>query len=231
MNDGNSNTNSEWRHIQVVFKPVGSTDAADKAITTFDVANITGGQIDNSWTDADYTAVRDRILALATAWAGWMQSGYQLSEIRFYRRRFNPLGINEPFVKSGSPERVYLYSQAGSSTAYQARQVSWTTTERTTYPRHWGRNYWPFPGAGASQTNSVGLIPSATVNTWGAAVHDTYAQLMAAEFFPVVPVTQVDKTPTRGLLTVSAVQMDDIPDVVRRRRNKMGVVKYNAPVT
>jgi hypothetical protein len=49
-------------------------------------------------------------------------------------------------------------------------------------------------------------------------VSTRYGALMAAEFFPVVPVTQVDKLASRGLLTVQEIQVDNVPDVIRRRR-------------
>jgi hypothetical protein len=56
-------------------------------------------------------------------------------------------------------------------------------------------------------------------------VHDAFQNLMSEEFFPVVPITQIQtggpssgSVPTRALLTMSGVQMDDVPDVQRRRR-------------
>jgi hypothetical protein len=57
-----------------------------------------------------------------------------------------------------------------------------------------------------------------TVDDWAQTVHDVYGALMNDEFFPVVPVTQVQKGRVRGLLTVSEIQVDSTYDVIRRRR-------------
>ena len=227
MNDNTQTTNSEWRHVQCVFEPVGSTEVADRAITTFDIVNITGGTIDNSWTDQDYTDVEAQLTPLITGWCSHMQAGYRWIETNYYRRSFNPYMDERPFTKGGPPERKFPHLVVGSDTAAQARQIAFTTTDRTAYPRHWGRNYWPWPGG--TQITSSGYITDALVDAWGASVNNAYWQLAQKEFFVVTPVTQVDNVPTRGLLTTSSLQMDNVPDVVRRRRNKATTHRYAQP--
>jgi hypothetical protein len=56
-----------------------------------------------------------------------------------------------------------------------------------------------------------------------------YSALATAELFPVVAVTQVDKAPSRGLLTIDKVTIDDIPDVIRRRRPRNTVYRKTLP--
>lgn len=227
LNDNTQTTNSEWRHVHLVFEPTAGVEIADRAITTMDVVNITNGSVDNSWTDGDYTVVETAMTNLGNAWCQRMQAGYTFKETRYYRRSFNPMSNPKPFTLSGPPDRIYPHNIPGGISDLQARQVSFTTTDRTTYPRHWGRNYWPFPAA--SSYTPTGLIASSQVNAWGQFVKDQYDALQVAQFYPVVPVTQVQGIPTRGLLTVTSVQMDDVPDVVRRRRNKSGVTKFKQP--
>jgi hypothetical protein len=51
-----------------------------------------------------------------------------------------------------------------------------------------------------------------------AAADTLYEAWAAAELFAVVPVSQVNKAPYRALLGVRQLQVDDIPDIQRRRR-------------
>jgi hypothetical protein len=230
MNAGDVASNSEWRHVQLIVQPVGNQTTADRAVTTWDIVNVTNGAIDNSWTDQDYSDVQTSLSTLAQLWLPHMTTSYQLVETRYYRRAFNPMTIDKPFQFSGPPERTFPINLPGTGgTGGTVRQVALTSTDRTTYPRHWGRNYWPFPGSGL--TTALGYVPNATCDSWALAVHDTYAALMAKEFFPVVPVTQVQKVPTRGLLGVTAVQVDNLPDVMRSRRPKFTTYRALQPVS
>jgi hypothetical protein len=188
-------------------------------VTTLDIANITGGTIDSTWTDADYTTVNTKVAALASAWlAGFAQSRLRHKQTNYYVRAFNPMSNPKPFAISGPPEKIFTSGQAATGTpaTIQANQLAFTTTERTAYPRHWGRNYWPLPAN--THLSLQGGISNTAVDALATAVQQQYAGLMAAEFFPVVPVTQVQKAAVRGLLTVSAIQVDNVPDVIRRRR-------------
>jgi hypothetical protein len=152
-----------------------------------------------------------------------MSNDYEWTEMRFYKRFFNPLSVVEHFAKSGPPQIVYSMITPGTGITYQAPQVALTTTERTTYPAHWGRNYWPHPSGAGIQAG--GYLAAANVDAWCTAVRDCYSALMAAEYFPVVPITQVNGVTTRGLLTVTQLQMDNLFDVIRRRRPSKSTYK------
>ena|SRR5215831_17260724 len=217
-----------WRHVQIVWGDPADLEKANRAVTTFDIVNVTNGKIDSSWTSADYSTVQAQLDTLINGWTSRMGVGYKAIETRYYRRSFNPTTLDDPFAKSGPPERINV---AGGTTGTLGRlpaQCAVTTTERTTYPRHWGRTYWPFPGQTLVTTG--GYIQSATVDSWGLAVHDAYQALMTAEFFPVIPVTQADRVVTRGLLGLNALQVDNVFDVVRRRRMKPATHYYLAPL-
>jgi hypothetical protein len=156
-----------------------------------------------------------------------MSSDYTWRELRMYKRTFNPYSIQEPFTKSGAPFIVYPSPAPGTSAMYQAPQVAFTSTERTTYAGHWGRNYWPHPAG--DPVIAGGFASTAFVDAWATAVHDAYSALMAEEFYPVVPVTTYKQgdvsVPTRGLLTVTQVQVDNLFDVIRSRRPKKSTYK------
>lgn len=228
MHHAASPTPDEWRRVQAVGAPTGSTDPRARFVTTFDFVNITNGAIDNSWTQADHDAVNAQLQPLLGAWASRMTTGIQFNELRFYRMQFNPLTDPNTFVKSGSPTFVYPAVHVGSAAnPPMAPQVSLTSTDRTPYPKHWGRNYWPWPSS--TQIGANALATSSAVNGLAAAVESCYAALASSEFFPVVPVSQVDKVVTRGLLGVTNVQVDDVFDVIRRRRAPVASLKVDLP--
>jgi hypothetical protein len=213
-----------WMHIQAIGSPIASADPADKFVTTFDVVNITNGAIDSTWNDDDLNTVAGQLQGLLGSWANpHMSNDCHWTELRFYRRAFNPLANSQPFAFSGPPVKTYLQTVAGIGTGYQAPQVAMTSTERTAYPRHWGRNYWPRPAS--NQAISGGFIQSAQVDTFISSLQSVYATLMGAEFFPVVPVTQIQGGPARGLLTVHELQVDNLFDVQRRRRPNASTYK------
>jgi hypothetical protein len=90
-------------------------------------------------------------------------------------------------------------------------------TEKTPVAKHWGRFY--MPGMSASNLEAAGARWSDAMVDAAALSMSTLAQDLADDHIHlVVPVTQIDKIATRTLFGVSAVQVDDIPDVVRRRR-------------
>jgi len=216
IHSGDTATPDEWRRWTAHFDVVDSAEPSDDFVTSFDIVNITGGAVDSSWTEADYGAVYTYLSQLCIDWAARMQVGVTFNELRAYRMSFRPVTDPKPFFLSGPPERAYGFGTPGVATAHQAPQVAYTTTELTPYRKHWGRNYWPAPGA----LNQIlgGHIDPNFVDAWIQIVHDAYQGLMSNEFFPVVAVTQIDKAPARALLTLNGVQMDDVPDVIRRRR-------------
>jgi len=218
---------SVWMHVQAIGQPVTSTERADDFVTTFDVVNITGGQVDSSWTTADTGRLATHLGGLCNEWATNMSSDYEWRELKMYRRFFNPYSIAEPFGISGPPFITYPSPAPGLANSYQAPQVAVTTTERTAYPGHWGRNYWPHPRA--TTVSSGGYILTANVDAWATSVATAYKALMTEEFYPVVPVTTYKQgavsVPTRGLLTVNEIQMDNLFDVMRSRRPKTATYK------
>jgi hypothetical protein len=218
---------SVWMHVQCVGQPVSSTERADDFVTTFDIVNITGGNVDSSWTTADTGRLATHLGGLCNAWASRMSSDYTWRELRMYKRSFNGYDVEEPFVKSGPPFIIYPSPAPGTSAMYQAPQVAFTTTERTAYAGHWGRNYWPHPAG--DPVIAGGFASTTFVDAWATAVHNAYAALMAEEFYPVVPVTRYTQgkvvVPARGLLTLTEVQVDNLFDVMRSRRPKKATYK------
>lgn len=214
---GDHDVTDHWRKLALHwhYTATGGTPR-DDVYCTFDIANITGGSLDDSWTTGDYTTCEAAIDTMVTALNSHIPNCYQLVEYRWYRRKFNDYTEQKPFADSGPPERVTAKAITGGTANVMPTQTSMSITEKTAFPRHWGRFY--LPVSGGSDMTTARRFDTAAVDAVANAVGACYATLQTAEFFPVVPVTQVDKAPARGLLQVTAVQVDDVPDVQRRRR-------------
>jgi hypothetical protein len=117
---------------------------------------------------------------------------------------------------------------AGAATQYGAPQCAMTHTEKTTYPRHWGRAYWPF--VGSQLIAPSGHFDTVHVDAHAAALQSVYHNLMVAEFFPCVPTTMALKVPSRNLLGITSIQVDNVADVVRRRRTHQTTYKKELSV-
>lgn len=210
----------EWRRLQSVWSrttPTGTSE--DKAICTFDLINITSGTVDTSWTTTDYTTAEGIFDTMFTTIKAYQSTTHTLTQYRWYRQRFAAIGGTNPFLDSGPPQRVTSKSLAGTGSDHLPYQVACAITEKTPFPRHWGRFYLPGVNGTLLTTNGRWLMVGG-VNDILAAVDTAYEALSTAQLYPVVPVTQVNKAPARGLLGVTSLQVDDVPDVQRRRRPK-----------
>lgn len=227
--EGPTDDENEWRHCSLHwdYLSAGGTNA-DDIYVGLDLANITGGVQDASWTDADYDTCEAAITTWITALNSHIPNCYKLVELRWYKRRFNDYSTSKPFADMGPPERVTPMFVTGGSPAPGPTQCAMTVTERTAWPKHWGRMYLPIFG-GSDWLSSRRWDPSTcdAVCTATAAMYTTMAE---DEFFAIVPVTQVDKTAARGLLGVKEVAVDDVPDVVRRRRLRNVTYRKVLPV-
>jgi hypothetical protein len=208
----------EWRRLQARWTWNNETLPRDSDIITFDIVNITGGAVDATWTAGDYTTVEGAFDTFFGSLAANQNGNGKWTEYRWYRRRFNDYADPRPFAVTGPPEKVTVKSIAGTGTGSPvAPQTAISVTERTAFAHHWGRFYVPAPSIATSATSRP-RIATAAVDAIANATNTLYNALAAAQFFPVSPVTQVNKVPTRGLLTVSSIQVDDVYDVIRRRR-------------
>lgn len=221
-------TTTEWRRLQCVFNratPTGTSE--DKAICTFDLLNITGGAVDNTWITSDYTTAESKFDTFWTALIAGLSPKLTLSQYRWYKMAFTAPGTTGPsgpkaYVDSVLPERITAKSITGTGTGTQQVpfQVAMTVTEKTALPKHWGRFYIPNPGM--TMFDAFGRIANPAFVATPAGV--LYAALADAELYAVVP-----SAAHRSLLGVTSIQVDDVPDVQRRRRPKQTVSRIVAP--
>lgn len=225
--DGGSPVWMKWTCVFTRVTPAGT--AEDKAQVSFHLLNITGGAIDSTWTAGDFAAVKAIFETWGTAVQPVYPSSHTLTEYRAYRMEFDPLdpgpaarkgsGVSQ-FKESGPPQYVSATSKIGSGSLV-AYQQAMSVTFRTAFPRHWGRIY--MPGGGGTDANGRFLVANRN-----AAANGTFAlisSLADAGFLAVVPMGQLNKQAFHALLGVTQVVVDDIPDVIRRRRAKQVAVR------
>ena len=217
----------EWRRLTAQWRYNSATDPKDDAYCTFDFTNITGGALDTSWTTSDYTTCEGKLDTLFGALAAQQNAQVKLINYRWYKMAFNPYSTSIPFRPSGPPQRVTARSIAGTSAGIPlAPQSAISVTEKTVYPRNWGRFYIPFLGATVMQS-SLPLILNSVVDAVATAYQTFVNSMAASDFQVVVPMTSLGTggrgdpgagAPTRQLTQIDHVQVDSVLDVIRRRR-------------
>lgn len=215
----------ELRKLTLEFSrlPTGAGIPQDAAMCTFHLLNLTDGDPDDTWTEGDFSTCEDSFESWWTNLSAFYCSDIELS--KYVWRKDGP--AYKPFGASLSPTvRAVDASIPGVLTSDDTLppQVAVSVTEVTaaqftvedvegvgTQVRNrWGRFYLPPP---ASDVNASGRISS----TFAAAVSDAtaalYTTLLDHDFVPVM------YSPTTGSSwSVDAIHVDDIFDVIRRRR-------------
>lgn len=228
----NATADVQWRRYQLSWvrtTPTGTSE--DRATIKFDIVNMTAGAIDPTWNSTDFSTVQGLIGSWAVAMRAYQSPNHDYQGEKVYRMAFNPSGWpDKPFVESGAP--VYAHAvggTGGSGTGVLPYQVAATVTLRTTLARHWGRVY--LPGPAAATIDTYGRFTS-TARTGIASATETLIEgLASAGFHVVVPMTQHNKGPAFGLLSVPAIAVDDVPDVQRRRRPRQVLARAVEDIT
>jgi hypothetical protein len=202
----------------------------DVAETTHHFINLTAGNPDSTWTTADYAQVETAFTTMFTAFQGLWTPMTKALEVRWYKDgpAFKPHGsISAPI------ERVTPINVAGTFTSQGAMppQLAISVTEVTqahyNVPPHegrpgqlrhrWGRFYlpgWDRSVAGQANTASEGRLTPANQTTIANAVQIFYNSCRGGN--NLVPVMY---SPTTGSSwSVDEIHVDDIWDVIRRRR-------------
>jgi hypothetical protein len=151
-------------------------------------------------------------------------------ELRHYRPVENP-------TDDGSPIRIDTLAKPFNNTAAPPcpTQVAMSITERTGLRRHWGRVY--LPGLLSNQVQATGRWNSLAVAGVAAALAGYYNVLVGEGIQPIV-VTTVRRAgiidlagwSARGYLPVELLQIDDVPDVIRRRRLRVVTNRHQRDV-
>lgn len=208
---------TRWTFEYSRSTPTGTVE--DRAQFSIDVVNLTSGAIDTTWTATDLTDVWGAFAPVPSALRPYQQPSHSLVRVSAHLMGFSPeTWPAKRFLDTGPPVWAADIAPVAGSGTTGAYQVAATVTERTAFPGHWGRLYVPGLAGGALDAN--GRITSTARNAILAAFETAADALRAKDFYVVVPMTQHDKAPAFGLLSLTQLSVDDIPDVQRRRRPK-----------
>ena len=201
----------------------GVTGAEDVDVIGMHFLKAPGGTPTDAWVDGDYSALETGFDTLWSALKANVHNGYTLSEYRWYAD--GPAW--HPAPAGGNPaRRVTSRAVAGGSSAANQLppQVAESVTFKTDSRRHWGRIY--FPTYSATMTTTSGTLTTAGADALRAAWVTFYNTARAAALIPVV--YGVGSSTAFG---VTSVQVDDLFDVVRRRRWKRASYKTDVALT
>ena len=203
--------------------PAGSTE--DVAQIGFDVANVTNSAWDSSWTFGDHQTVHNALFAFDAAWKSMRTSTCSLTSIKAYPRAFaDPMTLEKRFATGGPPTWNSAQAVVGTNaTNPLPYQVAMSVTLKNAFPRHWGRVY--IPGLTEDATTSNGRWDQADMQTMEGAAAVLLQTLWDADFPIVTASTQYDNQLVGQLLGVTSIQVDDIPDVIRRRRPRQVAIR------
>ena len=219
----------ELRRMDALFSRQPSGGAPqDDAVCTFDFVNLTGGVPDATWTTADYAQVET---AWNTFWSN-MVSSYSASlkckELRWYANgpAFKPHGTTSAPLLRLTPVNVPGTASGGMLPPQIALTVTEVTAAHYTVPpehghpgqlRHrWGRWYMPSPAinAAAGTGSQDGRPASALASSLSSNAKTFYNACRGGN--NLIPVVY---SPTTGnAYSVDSLHVDDIWDVIRRRR-------------
>jgi hypothetical protein len=156
----------------------------------------------------------DTIQAAALLYWNTIKSNFavytKLAEIRIYYR---DEAIDETF---GEPRRSTTYDLPGTLAGVDAAppQIALSVTERTASRPRWGRFYQP--GLTAQAFTVDGMLDGDLITNVANAVDTWYSGLKSSGFDPVVLHRRAG-LPDQ-LVVIEEIQVDDIADVIRRRR-------------
>jgi hypothetical protein len=194
------------RRAQLVFSRTAPTGfGEDVAVMHFDFVNFTGGNPDDSWTTADFTTLETALNTWWTSIKSTCNNSLSTREYRWYRIG---AGVTKPNPAVRVTSRV---DQATGASNLLPPQVAISITRKTGLRKRWGRSYLPSINAGA--LNVDGHVTSAVCDTLATAENTLNTTAAAADFMPVV----YSPTAARAY-AVESVQVDNVFDVIRRRR-------------
>lgn len=233
---------SVWMHVQVHYSDGVSQAIADDQVFTLDVINYTGDLVDPTWNDTDFQQAGAAILDFVNAVSPHIASRYTCDFVRFYRRAFNPYSNPKPFADAGGPSHVIAANVPSTGQGYIPPYVSSTVTELTSSRKHWGRFYLPglaskYGPAMVENFDASGRITPVTVAKFADSAELMAEALAANNFRLVVPTTSSGGTfhpelegdwsivPARTIQHVTGFRVDDVADVIRRRRHKSAILR------
>lgn len=163
---------------------------------------------------ADKTALDTAIAAWWTTMKAQTTTQYTLRETRWYD--YSPLSS-----RPGPVDKVTASAVAGTSASGRGPdQIAITSTYKTASRKHWGRTYWPTLNA-VVYTANYGRFSTTVCDTLANATRTLFQTTGSSGL--VCPV--VVSIGHKAVMGIRELQVDDVPDVIRRRRDKMATYR------
>jgi hypothetical protein len=223
----------ELRKVQFIWSITDAATAMEDArVATFHLLKAPGGTPTSDWLAADFTA-------LDTAFGTWWTTlktrfASHLSYDRLKVYKAGP-GIVPPQPPVYDADKT-VPGTGGTNTT--PPQVAISVTEIAGSKRYWGRFYLPNPAQ--VEIGSFGRIAVATQTAIADATDTLYTSLRSATLEPVVYRAPLPERETKAgatlparpgsAWTVEKVQVDDVFDVIRRRRFKYPTLRVQRDI-
>lgn len=205
------------RRAEMVFLRTAHHAGGDAAVCHFDWLNVTSGAPDDTWITSDFTTLEDAMKNLWLVIHGLASTGIVLTEINWYR-------IGTGVTTPNPAERAFTLGVPIAGTASNPLvppQVASSLTLRNAVRKSWGRTYLPLDALTMSATNTM---QSADVDTVVGAANDMVTTAAGGEY-----ILGTYSARLNAFLAAEHVEMDDVTDVIRRRRWKQATYKKVLP--
>lgn len=169
--------------------------------------NITGGDVDNSWIESDFTALADAYTPFLTGLRGLQDNYTVISKLTIHSF---PVGQNPGPAVLEVDQGALSGTKSGGALP---PQCACAVTLKTAHRRHWGRIY--VPGLTTDCIDGWGRLAPAYTGPLATVVGNHIGHCSDLGY-PVVVFSEAGLS----ALEVGEVQVDDIVDIIRRRRFK-----------
>lgn len=205
------------RRVSLLYDRTALDASLDPSYCHFDWLNITSGAPDDTWITSDYTTLETLVKTFDAAITPYRPAGVVLTTL-IWHRVGSGIGTPNPAERT----TVLASPQVGSlSGSCSPQQIASSLTFRTGVRKSWGRTYLPVmsPVPGSSPYLSTAAVDAIANNAnamvTGAATAD----------FNLVVVSK----PLASSLNVEHVEVDNVLDVIRRRRPKKSTYRKILP--
>lgn len=194
------------RRASLVIDRKDQDAGADDAYMHFDFLNTTSGSPDDTWTSTDFSTLEGYLNTFWGSVVNRVPPGQKLREIRWHRVG---TGVGHP----NPAERILVESSpvTGTATGAAAPQNACSITFRTGVRRSWGRTYLPV----GDIYLSTGRFSTTVVDAVATAAHTLVTSAAGSDFLLVVV-----SGPLSSSLVVESIEVDNVGDIIRRRRWK-----------
>lgn len=205
------------RRAELVIDRTLAHAGGDADVCHFDFLNMTGGSPDDTWTTTDFTGLETKIESFWTALVGQISSHYRLTQINWYR-----VGSGAPHPNPAERALTLTTPIAGGFGGHTlAPQSACSLTLRNGVRKSWGRTYLPLV---ALSLDSTGSISHADVDTIAGAANTLVTSASSTDM-----ILGTYSARLNAFLACEHVEVDDVIDVIRRRRWKASTYKKIIP--